>query len=135
MTKCKHYKGKQNKGEVQTSQECGSWKPADWLGFFIPSHQSNHVQNQEVLHLLKLKTATPERSEWCGCFLMWKQVQYHYHKTTSFYKLRQKKMVVRYIELPSAPLSTEAPHDCTPAIRFFFVDITNITKFRYNQTE
>lgn len=47
----------------------------------------------------------------------------------SFYKLRQKKMAVRYIKLPPAPLSTEAPHGDTPAVRFFFVDNTNIIKF------
>ena len=31
----KHYKGEQNIGEVQASQECGSSKPADWLAFFF----------------------------------------------------------------------------------------------------
>lgn len=135
MTNCKHYKGKQNIGEVQPSQECGRWKPADWLGFFITSHQSNHVQNQGVLCLLKLETAASERSEWCGCFLMWKQAQYQYHKTISFYKLRQKKMAARYIELPSAPLSSKAPNGDTPAIRIFFVDNTNLIKFCYNQSD
>jgi hypothetical protein len=46
-----------------------------------------------------------------------------------FDKLKQKKMAARYIELPPAPLSTEAPHGGTPAARFFFVDNTNIVKF------
>ena len=38
-------------------------------------------------------------------------------------------MAARFLELPSAPLSTEAPNGNTPAIRIFFVDNTNITKF------
>ena len=44
-------------------------------------------------------------------------------------------MVARYIELPSAPLSSEAPHGGTPTVRFFFVDKTNIVKFCYNQSD
>ena len=66
---------------------------------------------------------------------MWKQAQYQYYKTTSFYKLRQKKMAVRFIELPPAPLSTKAPHGGTPAVRFFFVDNTNIIKIWYIQID
>ena len=38
-------------------------------------------------------------------------------------------MAVRYIELPPAPLPTEAPHGDTPAAHFFLVDNTNIVKF------
>ena len=134
-TNLKHYKGEQNIGEVQTSQECGSWKPADWLVFLITAYQSNHVQDKEALHMLKLKTATPERSEWCSGFLMEKHVQCYFHETISFHKSRQKKRVARYIELPLAPLSTEAPHGSTPADRFFLVDKTNLIKFCYNQSE
>ena len=53
----------------------------------------------------------------------------------SFYKLRQKKMVARYIVLPLAPLPTEAPNGDTPAHRIFFVDNTNIIKFLYIQSD
>ena len=38
-------------------------------------------------------------------------------------------MTVRYIELPPAPLSTEAPNESTPTARIFLVDNTNIIKF------
>ena len=43
-------------------------------------------------------------------------------------------MAARYIELPPAPLSTEAPNGDTPAARIFFVDNTNLIKFCYNQS-
>lgn len=38
-------------------------------------------------------------------------------------------MPARFIELAPAPLSTKAPNGGTPAVRIFFVDNTNITKF------
>ena len=53
----------------------------------------------------------------------------------SFCGLRQKKMAVRYIELPLAPLPPEAPNGDTPAHRIFFVDNTNIIKFLYIQSD
>ena len=43
-------------------------------------------------------------------------------------------MAARYIGLPPAPLSTEAPHGDTPAARFFLVDNTKLIKFCYNQS-
>ena len=134
-TNSKRYEVQQNISEVQQSQECGSWKPTDWLCFLITAHQTYHVQDKEALHMLKLKTATPELCEECGGFLMKKHVQGYCHETTSFHKLRQKKMVARYIVLPLAPLSIKAPNGDTPAHRIFFVDNTNIIKFLYIQSD
>ena len=54
MTNSKHYKGKQNIGEVQTSQECGSWKPADWLGFFFWGRLSKAVYANTLFNIIGL---------------------------------------------------------------------------------